>query len=51
MGGGGYILGACHVPGPCFDNFIRFIHVFSKSCIVLLGRALQTNTSDLIEIC
>ena len=25
---GVYILCAWPVPGPCFDNFVRFIHVF-----------------------
>ena len=29
----GYILGACHVPGPCFDKLMRFIHVFPSHAL------------------
>ena len=33
MASGGYILGTCHVPGPCLYNFMRFIHVFPSHAL------------------
>ena len=30
---GGYILGTCHVADPCFDNFMRFIHVYQSHAL------------------